>query len=341
MSISNKYEIERKYIREGNARSGQKLKDVRFIVSHETANSAADADNHFSHLNNNQPSASAHAFVDSGKILELIPLDEKAWHVQYQKSEDNRLFGDDANDAAIGVELCRPGSFKEAYDRYVWYHAYLCHKFGLDPRKKIIQHSKLDPQRRSDPESWLKPNGVTWGQFINDVVEYYENWNEVVNHVDHKEKVKSETVTIHIRKGDEGPKVKELQQKLISLGYKLTKYGADSDFGDETENAVKQFQHDQGIKDDGIVGPITESKLKNVKSIQEKDNAIPVLGYIQIVNVSNAAYICDRPSSTNSKNLDTAKKGSKWPISGSVPGWFEIIHKGRRAYVNEKYGKHV
>ncbi|WP_413467483.1 hypothetical protein [Metabacillus niabensis] len=56
----------------------------------------------------------------------IIPLDEKAWHVQYNKPYDNRLFGDDANDCdcAIGVELCYGGpiDFTEGYKRFVWYH---------------------------------------------------------------------------------------------------------------------------------------------------------------------------------------------------------------------------
>lgn len=37
----------------------------------------------------------------------------------------------------------------------------------------------LDPQKRSDPESWHKPNGVTRGRFIADVKSYYDRWNVV------------------------------------------------------------------------------------------------------------------------------------------------------------------
>jgi GH24 family phage-related lysozyme (muramidase) len=70
-------------------------------------------------------------------------------------------------------------------------------------------------------------------------------------------------------------------------------------------------------------------------------SSIPVKGYIQIVNVKHACYICDRPSSTNSKNLGTAKLGSKLPIAGSVKGWWEVIYNGKRAYVHEKYGRLV
>lgn len=69
-------------------------------------------------------------------------------------------------------------------------------------------------------------------------------------------------------------------------------------------------------------------------------NGIKVLGNIKIVNVSNAAYICDKPSS-NSKNIATIALGKTLPIAGSVPGWYEVIYEGKRRYVNEKYGKRV
>src|SRR5690625_2695608 len=174
--VKNKYKVERNYITNTKARSKQR-NNVKFLVSHETANNNAGADNHFQYFNNITFQASAHTFIDDKKILEIIPLNEKAWHVQY--NQDKRVLGlGYANDNAIGIELCRPGNFKQAYDRYVWYHAYLCKKFGLQPKKHIIQHSKLDPARRSDPESWLNPNGVTWNKFIKDVQKYYDNWDK-------------------------------------------------------------------------------------------------------------------------------------------------------------------
>jgi N-acetylmuramoyl-L-alanine amidase len=275
MATSKKYEIERQYIDIGKSRSGKKLEDVRFIVSHETANPTADADDHQKYFGRNVVSASAHVFIDGEKILEIIPLDEKAWHVNYNKPIDNQMFGDDANDVAIGVELCRPGSFNEAYDRYVWYHAYLCHNFGLDPKTKIVQHSRLDPQRRSDPESWLKPNGVTWEQFIKDVVEYYNNWNDNEKVIDREEKVKSETVVGLIRIGDKGSHVKELQQDLLKVGEQLPRYGADGDFGKETLGAVKALQSRHKLAVDGIVGPKTKAKLEAVLKQQSEKKEEP------------------------------------------------------------------
>ena len=69
-------------------------------------------------------------------------------------------------------------------------------------------------------------------------------------------------------------------------------------------------------------------------------NGIKVVGEIQIVNVEKAAYICDKPSQ-KSKNLGIAPLGSRLPIAGSVDDWWEVIYQGKRAYVNEKFGKRV
>lgn len=64
------------------------------------------------------------------------------------------------------------------------------------------------------------------------------------------------------------------------------------------------------------------------------------VGKIKIVNVRYAAYIVETPSSKG-KVLATIAVNGVIPISGSVKGWFEVIYKGQRAYVNAKYGKRV
>ncbi|MDF2854237.1 MAG: N-acetylmuramoyl-L-alanine amidase [Neobacillus sp.] len=173
------YEITRDYISKGNARSGQLLVGGKpqFGVAHDIGNGASTAYNNRTYFNREQPSASAHTFIDDKYILEIIPVTvgvpEKAWHVIYDVTTDNIMFGDDANDIAIGVELCWGGNivWAEAYKRYVWYWAYLCRMFSWDPRKKIVPHSQLDPKRKTDPDknAFVK-NCITWDQFISDVV---------------------------------------------------------------------------------------------------------------------------------------------------------------------------
>ena len=64
-----------------------------------------------------------------------------------------------------------------------------------------------------------------------------------------------------IRKGNCGTAVKVLQLALVAYEYNIGKYGADGEFGLDTENAVKRFQKNSGIEVDGIVGKDTWSKL--------------------------------------------------------------------------------
>ena len=64
-----------------------------------------------------------------------------------------------------------------------------------------------------------------------------------------------------LRSGDNGEQVKALQILLMGRGYSLPKYGADGDYGDETVKAVKALQKDKNIKQDGIAGQETFSKL--------------------------------------------------------------------------------
>ena len=73
------------------------------------------------------------------------------------------------------------------------------------------------------------------------------------------------TITLPIlRKGDNGGMVKALQQLLLANGIKLPKYGADGDFGGETEAGVIAYQKAVGLDADGVVGPATVAKLLGV-----------------------------------------------------------------------------
>ncbi|NEY99230.1 glycoside hydrolase family 73 protein [Bacillus shackletonii] len=128
----------------------------------------------------------------------------------------------------------------------------------------------------------------------------------------------------------------ETDYKKAAKYVQADKYATDPKYAEKLISTIESnnlTQYDCGI----VSASSKPSNQKNEKMI----NGIKVLGQIQIDNVSNAAFICDKPSSSNSKNLDTAKKGSIWPIAGSISGWYEVIYKGRRAYVNQKYAKRI
>ena len=65
-----------------------------------------------------------------------------------------------------------------------------------------------------------------------------------------------------LKKGSKGEYVTLLQTKLLQKGYDLGKWGADGDFGSQTEKAVKEFQADHGLKADGVVGQGTWDALE-------------------------------------------------------------------------------
>lgn len=76
-----------------------------------------------------------------------------------------------------------------------------------------------------------------------------------------------------LQKGDRGLEVKELQSKLIALGYSCGKSGADGEFGTDTLNAVKRFQQNHGLVADGEAGVNTMSKINALLSSKSKPTA--------------------------------------------------------------------
>jgi Putative peptidoglycan binding domain len=69
-----------------------------------------------------------------------------------------------------------------------------------------------------------------------------------------------------IKKGDKGDVVNKIQNMLISIGFELgnsgkNKNGVDGDFGQTTENAVKEFQKYNFLKETGIIDKLTAIQL--------------------------------------------------------------------------------
>ena len=261
-----KYSIENDFLTSGTKRrSGIRLSKVRFIVAHDTGNDGSTASGNLGYYERsaNETSASAHTFIDDKRIIECIPATlqtpEKAWHVRYNVTGDNIKYGVDANDAAIGVEFCysyKKGSInnKESYKRYVWYLAYLCYKYGLNPIKDIIGHNQLDPSRKTDPKNGLQHLGKTLENLITDVADEYKSCSgtRVPEY-----SVGTPTKTA-LSSGSKGEEVMKLQVKLNKLGYKLL---VDGDFGIRTEQAVRSFQIAGGIAVDGIADRATLSSI--------------------------------------------------------------------------------
>ena len=148
-------------------------------------------------------------FVDDKDIIECIPAltgtPEKAWHVLYNLDSDNKLYGFNANDTAIGVEYCYGTKINadQAYDRYCWVMAYICYTFNLDPAKSVVGHFFLDPQRKSDPVTGLAFSRRTYEQLLRDVAIMYKEClgeEPILTRIEEKHRVKS-VGKLNLRKG--------------------------------------------------------------------------------------------------------------------------------------------
>ena len=65
-----------------------------------------------------------------------------------------------------------------------------------------------------------------------------------------------------LSKGDEGDDVKKMQTMLIACGYSCGSYGADGDFGNATDAALRKFQANKGLTVDGVYGPKSRAALE-------------------------------------------------------------------------------
>ena len=139
-----------------------------------------------------------------------------------------------------------------------------------------------------------------------------------------------------LRNGSEGEDVKQLQNSLIELGYDLGRWGADGDFGDATEIAVRKFQHDTGCEVDGVVGKETVAKLDALLDAEPDDGM-----RVEIINGN--CFIRDEPN-TNGTKLDVAYRGAKYAYANeeSETGWLKItLANGTLGWVSGKYARRV
>lgn len=141
-----------------------------------------------------------------------------------------------------------------------------------------------------------------------------------------------------LKNGCEGADVKELQEALISLGYDCGRWGADGDYGDATEMAVRALQKDKGITVDGDYGPITHKAL--MAAVEAAGT--PLRGGNMVGIDGGQCYVRTQPN-TGGAIMGVAKEGSTWPYAGETAenGWLKIVWSGGEGWVSGKYGRRV
>ena len=134
----------------------------KYIVIHETANTkaGANADAHYNYWNtSNSAKASAHFVVDDKKIIQLLPLDVKAWHVG-----DNKGYSDITNNNSIGIEICvnSDGNYDIAFQNAVALTKQLMTELNI-PIDRVVRH--FDASGKNCPESMSGNNWALWNTF--------------------------------------------------------------------------------------------------------------------------------------------------------------------------------
>lgn len=138
----------------------------QFIVAHDTGNINTTAQSNVTYYENtyNIPwnnVASAHIFVDDKECIICIPTTEKAWHVLYDAPTDNIWYNKDANDVAIGVEICyfsdRERS-RKALDNGARVLAYLAEYWHIDYKTRMPGHQDIQADKQ-DPGNALEASG--------------------------------------------------------------------------------------------------------------------------------------------------------------------------------------
>ena len=141
-----------------------------------------------------------------------------------------------------------------------------------------------------------------------------------------------------LKKGTRGEDVRKLQKILISLNYALPKYGADGEFGSETEAALRKLQAALGVSADGIYGANTHAAL--MKFIDNEDAAgdegDPTSPVRIRVTASRAAYVRTGPG-TEYPEFTTVHRDEIYE-SPSVDenGWRSLEVDGRTGWISPK-----
>lgn len=122
---------------------------------------------------------------------------------------------------------------------------------------------------------------------------------------------------VALKRGDVGPNVKLVQQRLVKVGY-LSK--ADGIFGPGMETAVISFQNAFKLSSDGMIGPATLKAIENVlkpvvPSIPEKPKEVrklhnPTTGTLKQFTIDFLQGAVDDKSLTDTKWVKQAKAGT-------------------------------
>ena len=152
--------------------------------------------------------------------------------------------------------------------------------------------------------------------------------------------------------GDVGSAVEAMQRALLLWDDKcLPRYGADGDFGSETEKAVKAFQTAKGLPASGVYDQATRAALAEaVKSPKKPESgcdgdSCPVeLPHTQILITGGSVNVRSAPGTEGTRVLGVVHKGDALPYQGEARewggrDWYLVEYNGGNGWVSSKYSE--
>ena len=106
----------------------------------------------------------------------------------------------------------------------------------------------------------------------------------------------------YLMKGDKGVEVKKMQENLIYLGYSCGRYGADSDFGDDSDSALRKFQKDNQLVIDGKYGVNSKAKLEALVAAKKKSESTPKPTLVQTTIKAGTKFTLNNTPVYNSES---------------------------------------
>lgn len=200
----------------------------------------------------------------------------------------------------------------------------------------------IEPVKAGRPEGdWvlIEARGVNYGVVETRLLSRKPNfWGLMTKYVDYSG-VAAEPPALGsraLKNGDEGEDVRQMQSGLIRLGYDLGRWGADGDFGDCTELAVRAFQKDNGLPETGKFDAAALSALDAALAALERTPESP-----RVVRVEGGDCYVRKGPGTQYGIIGVAKRGAELPYGGQTAenGWPLVEYDGQNGWVSNKYGR--
>ena len=153
-----------------------------------------------------------------------------------------------------------------------------------------------------------------------------------------------------LKKGVKGTDVKAMQEFLLQLGYALPQYGADGEFGTETEAALKKFQAKAGVKQDGVYGSDTHKALMDAvadhdagkEPVEPAEPSEPSAARRVRIVCHGGTVNIRVGNGTQYDRITAAKDGASFEwVATAGDGWHAVVVNARVGWVSGKYSELV